>query len=164
MILLSHPTGNESVRHAALALAEADLLAEFDTCLSWGRNSLINKILPSNMRKELERRSLPEEVRIRTKTFPLRETGRLLAQKLNLGYLMKHETGFFSIDKVYRGLDQKVARRLSHFSGIEAVYAYEDGALEIFREAHRRGIKCIYDLPIGYYRAAQKIYAEEAAF
>ncbi len=41
------------------------------------------------------------------------------------------------------------------------VYAYEDGALETFRAAKRLGVKCIYDLPIGYYRSARNVFEYE---
>jgi len=162
MIILSHPTGNEFVRSAALALAEADLLAEFDTCIAWHTGAWLNRFLPSYIRGILEKRSFPGQLLSRTKTLPLRESCRLLALRLKLNSLMKHERGVLSIDAVYRNFDLWVSRNLGHFPDLQAVYAYEDGALETFREASRRGIKCIYDLPIGYYRAAQKIYAEEA--
>jgi glycosyltransferase involved in cell wall biosynthesis len=55
-------------------------------------------------------------------------------------------------------LDRKVAREVSS----RAVYCYEDGALETFRAAERRGAARIYDLPIGYWRAARRILGEEA--
>jgi glycosyltransferase involved in cell wall biosynthesis len=45
---------------------------------------------------------------------------------------------------------------------IRALYAYEDGALLQFRQAHALGLHCFYDLPIGYWRAHVKISSEEA--
>jgi glycosyltransferase involved in cell wall biosynthesis len=45
---------------------------------------------------------------------------------------------------------------------LKAVYSYEDGSLETFRRAHELGIKCIYDLPIGYWRAFREISQEES--
>src|SRR5262249_23098752 len=44
---------------------------------------------------------------------------------------------------------------------LKLVYAYEDVALETFRAARERGMHRVYDLPIGYWRAAQRIFAEE---
>ena len=55
-----------------------------------------------------------------------------------------------------------MARRLRESKKFKAVYAYEDGAAESFRAASDCGIHRIYDLPIGYWKAAQQIYAEEA--
>jgi glycosyltransferase involved in cell wall biosynthesis len=45
---------------------------------------------------------------------------------------------------------------------LKGVYAYEDGAALCFAAAEERGIARLYDLPIGYWRAAHAIYAEEA--
>jgi len=86
-----------------------------------------------------------------------------LANKIHLRYLARHEFGVFSVDAVYRSLDRRVAKRLPGLSGLKAVYAYEDGALETFRCAHTLGFRCIYDLPIGYWRVGRGIYREEAA-
>jgi glycosyltransferase involved in cell wall biosynthesis len=44
---------------------------------------------------------------------------------------------------------------------LSAVYAYEDGAAATFSAARTRGLRCIYDLPIGYWRAAHALYDEE---
>ena len=172
MILLSHPTGNEFVRAALAAFDRAGMLREFWTSLSWNSNSPINRVLPSRIREMLERRSYPDSVRTRTHTLPIREIIRLLAGAI--GISSQHETGAFSVDAVLRGLDRKVAERLrgtdpssvaaatyGATGNFRAVYAYEDGALETFRVARELGLKCIYDLPIGYWRVGQKIFAEE---
>jgi starch synthase len=69
--------------------------------------------------------------------------------------------GVFGIDAVLQDLDRKIAARLGRSKNWTGVYAYEDGALESFQTAKDRGIHRIYDLPIGYWRAAQQIYREE---
>ena len=163
MILFSHPTGNANVRHAALALAEAEVLSEYWTCVSWNPDASLNRLLPANLRRQLCRRSLPELLRARARHVPWREAGRMLASQLGLGHWVAHERGMLSIDAVYRGLDRSVARRIAQAKGISAVYAYEDGAVETFTAARERGIQRIYDLPIGYWRAAHAIYEEEKA-
>lgn len=161
MILFSHPTGNANVRHAALALAEAELLAEYWTCVSWNPASLVNLLLPKSLRQQLARRALPELLRAKAHYVLWREAGRMLASRFGDSALTRHETGIFSIDAVYRDLDQKVARRVMRAGDISAVYAYEDGAASTFAAAKERGLKCIYDLPIGYWRTAHALYAEE---
>jgi glycosyltransferase involved in cell wall biosynthesis len=161
MILFSHPTTNANVRQAALALAEAELLQEFWTCVSWDPNARVNRLLPSSVRRQLARRVLPPAVLKRTRTRPLRELGRHLSSRLGLSWLDRHETGIFSVDAVYRALDRSVAHRAATSEGLKGVYCYEDGAAETFTAARERGLACIYDLPIGYWRAAQKVYAEE---
>ena len=70
MILLSHATGNENVRQAALGLQEADLLGEFWTCLSWDPESSINRLLPDRWRDQFARRAVPENVRPFVHTRP----------------------------------------------------------------------------------------------
>ncbi len=162
MILQSHPTGNANVRQTALALCEAELLAEFWTCTSWNPDSLLARALPARLQRQLARRAFAPPIRARTHVFPWREIGRLLAPRLKLSGLTRPESGPFSVDAVYHSLDSRVARRLGEIEGVRGVWAPEDGALQTFRAARSRGIKCLYDLPIGYWRAAQQIFRDEA--
>jgi glycosyltransferase involved in cell wall biosynthesis len=82
----------------------------------------------------------------------------MLAGRLKLQSLDRHETGAFCIDKIYRTLDRITARRLRKpgrsFTG---VYAFEDGALETLTVAKEKGLSGFYDLPIGYWRTARKL-------
>ena len=91
----------------------------------------------------------------------MHEIVRLFAPKLGFRGLVKHETGPFSVDAVYRALDHTVARRLTR-GNFRAVYAYEDGAQYSFQAARRMGAKTLYDLPIGYWRAARSLLLDEA--
>lgn len=166
MILFSHPLSTAFTREAALALEEAGLLEEVRTCLHWTPGGLMDAVLPGSLTKEMGRRSYPAAVRGKVRTRPLREAGRLLAARVpKLGFLTRHETGVCSVDAVFHDLDRVTARRvrtLGEGRRIDGVYAYEDGAEATFREARRLGLKTIYDLPIGYWRTAQRIFAEEA--
>jgi glycosyltransferase involved in cell wall biosynthesis len=162
VILLSHPTANQNVRQAALAFAEADLLAEFWTCLNWKAGGFFERRLPARLRSELRRRSFSDQVKPFTRAFPWREAGRLLSQQLGLEFLTRSEKGMFSVDAVYLSLDQRVARRLRDGSRFKAVYAYDHGALESFRAAKDRGLKCIYEHPIVHWREARRYQQEEA--
>ena len=160
MILFSHPIGNEFVREALVAFHDAGILGEFWTSVSWNPRSTVNRVLPQSLRELFSRRSFPESVRSRTHTVPLREALRLFAGAA--GFSTRHETGALSIDAVFRELDAKVAEHLRRIANVRAVYAYEDGALESFRAARDRNVQRIYDLPIGYWKAGQRIFAEEA--
>lgn len=148
-VVISHPTGNANVREAALALAEAGLLEAFHTSLAFFSPSWPRQLL---------RRAYPSELRPFTRCHPFRETLRLAATRLGIGEWVRHEKGWASVDAVYRSLDRKVSR----MARARAVYCYEDGALETFCTAERLGAPRIYDLPIGYWRAARRILLEEA--
>jgi len=78
--------------------------------------------------------------------------------------LIRNEYGLFSVDSVYKNMDKYVAADLNNAAknGVNAVYAYEDGALETFIEAKKLGLKCIYDLPIAYWETGKKLMDQEA--
>ena len=162
MILLSHPTANQNVRQAARALAEADLLGEFWTCVNWKQGSFLEKFFSERARKELRRRSFAAELQPFIRTSPWREWGRQLSGQIGLTQLTEGETGFFSVDAVYQSLDRRVARHLPSSRKIKAVYAYDSGALESFRVAKELGMKCIYEHPIVYWRKVREYQREEA--
>lgn len=142
MISLVHPGCNANVRAVAQACEEAGFLEEIFTSLSFRG-----------------KRDYPVP-RNKVKTSPLREIGRLLCRKWGWNSLTQHEKGIFSVDQVWQEIDRRASRRLSQKTTL--VYAYEDAAWNVFREANRRGLKKIYDLPIGYWKEAQKIYLEDA--
>jgi alpha-maltose-1-phosphate synthase len=161
-VIVSHPTGNANVSAVVSALHEDELLAAFFTCIAWRPESLFAKLTPGALRATFERRArvqLPSQM---MRTRPLRELVRHLYLRAGKKHRIADARHPFSIDGVYRDLDAYVARSLSKFADIGAVYAYEDGALHQFRQAHKLGIHCIYDLPIGYWCAGRKISAEEA--
>ncbi len=151
-MVFSHPTGNANAREAALALAKAGLLREFHTTLAF---------FGTGWSGELQRRVYPGELRKFTRRHPWREAVRLAASRMGCNFLTHHEHGWASVDAVYHSLDYKVASTLDP-KKTSAVYCYEDGALETFRSAERIGVRRIYDLPIGYWRAARRILSEEA--
>jgi starch synthase len=162
MVLVSHPTGNANVSAVANALYEVELLAAFFTCVVWRPESRLAKLTPGGVRDTFERRArvqLPKEL-IRTR--PLRELVRNLYIRAGMKHRNSNESHPFSIDSVYRDLDSYVARSLRKYPDVRAVYAYESGALRQFREGRKSGVRCIYDLPIGYWRASRKMSIEEA--
>jgi len=157
-IWVSHPTGNTNVRAAVEAFDRNGLLEAFHTCIGLGfdnANPVAKKLFGQR------RCPLPSA---KIKTLPTRETMRLLLQRTGVfPALRRHETGPFCIDRIYRELDAKVAGRLRQSaSPPTAVFAYEDAAEATFRAAAEVGVKRIYDLPIGYWRAARRIQTEEA--
>jgi glycosyltransferase involved in cell wall biosynthesis len=162
MVILSHPTGNQFVRQAALALKRAGLLGAFWTCVTWDRDSVFNRVMPAKLTAQLNRRAYPRELRPLIRRYPWRELGRMAGQLTGLNLFNGHERAALSWDAVYRSLDRRVANAIRRGAGGNAVYAYEDGARETLRAAAERGWARIYDLPIGYWRAAQAMFNEEA--
>jgi glycosyltransferase involved in cell wall biosynthesis len=164
VILLAHPTANQNVRQAALALAEVELLSEFWTCINWRQNGIVDSLcaITPGLRNQFRRRSFPPEITPFIHTHAFREWGRQLAGHLDWEWLIRSERAPFNIDKVYRSLDRRIAQRLSRGLPIKAVYGYDGGALETFRQAKKRGILCIYEHPIVYWRVSQELQREEA--
>jgi alpha-maltose-1-phosphate synthase len=160
MVLLSHAMGNANVREALGALHEHGLLAEFWTSIRWEPESALNAILPGKVSAELMRRSFPQVPGELVHTRPWREAGRLLALRTGMGWVRRNES-FLSAASVCYALDRAVAERVER-GGMDAVYAYEDGALETFRAARRRGIKTVYELPIAYWKSMHELLSEEA--
>lgn len=161
MIILTHPTGNANLRAIAASLNAAKQLETFHTSIATFPGNVWDKIGRLPAMNDFSRRSFSEDLRTLTKQHPWRELGRMVANKTGLKSLSKHEHGTFSVDKVYQVLDRKVAATIPTSKGIKAVYAYEDGALATFKEAKKRGIKCIYDLPIAYWETKSQLIQEE---
>ena len=166
MVAVTHPTGNANVRAVLEALDARGLLALFLTTLAATGTEWYFGLLPARLKEEALRRSYPvarEKIRAR----PFHETLRLVSVKLGaLGGPFPH---WASIDHVCRDLDASAAKYLAQNARnpngerISAVYCYEDAALDTFRRARTLGVRCIYDLPIGYYRAARRVHDEERA-
>ncbi len=119
-------------------------------------------MLPDSLANMLAKRDYSTIPSNLLSSYPYMELGRLISKKMKWEDLIKHNSGFFSVDNVYRTFDLHVAKQLLDLPNITDIYCYEDGALESFRSAKSKGIKTIYELPIGYWRAAKQILGEEA--
>jgi len=162
MTLLCHPSGNANVRQALAALQEAELLQEYVTFFATLKGNIFDFLTRLPGGAEFERRRLPGEYAGKCAQRPWPELLRLLGQKLGIGFLVDHQSGLFCPDRNNQRLGKFAAGRLQRGSGaLAAVYCYEDAALEVFREAKKRGVATIYDLPTGYWRAKEKLFSEE---
>jgi glycosyltransferase involved in cell wall biosynthesis len=162
-IIMSHPTSNGASRAVADSFLKAGLLTQFHTAVATFPGSLLDSAGAISFLSEIRRRRFNPALRPAIQTWPWLEAGRIVAGKLGYSRLTQHETGIFSVDAVYRNIDRRVAARLPalHRQGVNAVYAYEDGAEFTFQAAKRLGITCLYDLPIGYWRAARRLMQVE---
>jgi glycosyltransferase involved in cell wall biosynthesis len=93
------------------------------------------------------------------RTHPWREAMRLALVKTGLSRRFSLDYQGL-VDLVYASLDRHVASH--HLQGLNAVYAYEDGAATTFQAAKQQGILCLYDLPIVFYRTSREIQIQEA--
>jgi glycosyltransferase involved in cell wall biosynthesis len=165
-LTLIHPTGNPNVRNAATAFANQGLLKEVITTFSYDPEAdwaqLLNYLphpLQKRLTAELERRRWTVPSPAQMQSHPWLEIIRVTLMKANLNAplgLGKHGL----IDWVYTSLDRHVAQH--HLTNINAVYAYEDGAATTFTAAKEKGIFCLYDLPIMFYKMAREIQQQEA--
>ena len=162
-IVIAHPTGNANVRAATLGLMEADLLGQFYTSIASFPGSFLDRLAKFKPFSEINRRTFHSSIQSNTSMFPWYEIARLLSIKFEINRLLQHEKGIFCIDSVYRKLDRKVASMLKMTAeyDLNAVYCYEDGAYQSFLKAKSLGLSCYYDLPIGYWRAAQNFLKNE---
>lgn len=161
-MIIVHPTGNQNVRNAALALERADLLERFFTTVAWNGNSILSRIIPRSILATLERREYAMLSGQKISTHPVVEYCRLLAMIFKIGALTRHEKGPCCTDAVYRNLDRHVARWLTASSPPKGIYAYENGALKTLQTANQLGIKTNYEIASAYLRAAVAIFREEA--
>ncbi|RYY07394.1 MAG: glycosyltransferase [Sphingobacteriaceae bacterium] len=162
-VVISHPTGNAFFRAAALGLYQADMLSGFRTTVATFPGNIFDKLSSFGPFAELGRRHYDPTLKNISQTWPWLELSRFAASKGGFKKLTQHETGIFSVDAVYQNLDKRIAKELKimQHNGTDAVYAYEDGAYFSFKEAKKINMKCLYDLPIGYWRASKRLLEVE---
>ena len=163
MVVVSHPTGNANVRGTLKALEEADQLCAYCTTLGYARGSLAERIMSLLTGAKAKRRSydLPAPL---LRTFPWHELRRHLVSRLPSRGTDPRKTRRH-IDAMYFDFDAKVSHLIHQGKlpkSARAIYAYEDGCRDTFKSAGDAGLKRLYELPIGYWRAARKIFREEA--
>jgi alpha-maltose-1-phosphate synthase len=160
-VLLSHPTGNQNLRNALQSLNENWMLKEFWTTVAWDPHSHWNRVLPAGLRAQMARRAFDATPKNKVRCVPWREMVRLGAINLHLESLLCSGERPFSVIGMYRQFDGQVAKRLRGIT-VDAVYAYEGGALKTFREAKRLGIAAVYELPSGYWYWERDLLSAEA--
>ncbi|MBQ0060659.1 MAG: glycosyltransferase family 4 protein [Bacteroidales bacterium] len=161
-ILVSHPHGNANTRSAVYGFYEKGLLYRYITSVAVFSSGLWHFVASLPGMKMFWRKTYDDKIKASTRCFPYKELGRQLSAKLSLKYFTKHEIGAFCTDKECEYIDKKTAIAvLKNPLNIDAVYCYEDVALHTFRKAKKLGKTCIYDLPIGHWRAMRVLLDEE---
>ena len=148
-IIISHPTGNQNVRNAIKSFQERNNLYCFITSLSFTISKKFLIFFPKFIKEHLNRRSYKNYTKkiITTSVF-------FEIMRLTIFNFFKIKT---AIDKLYKKIDFFTAKYISqNKESIDAIYAYEDGALESFKEAKKHNIKCIYELPTAHWSFYEK--------
>jgi glycosyltransferase involved in cell wall biosynthesis len=161
MIVSSHPMGNANVRQAMQAFAEAGLLKKFLTAIAIFDGTPWGWLSKQPGFGELRRRHFPDVLHAFTECHPLREVSRLLAMRLGGAEWIRNEQSCLSVDQIFQSIDRKLAKIILK-GKTQAVYSYEDGALDSFRAAKKMGVKCLYDHPVAHWRTVRSIMSEEA--
>jgi glycosyltransferase involved in cell wall biosynthesis len=162
MITVSHPTGNQNVRAVLRAYETAGLLDRFFTTAAFRTGGAMAGFLPAAIARELERRAYPEVPWQKIGTAWPREAARLFGDRASCSLLTRSLSRFATIDHVYAATDARVARAIDRGTlRSRCLHAYEDGAAASFAAASRAGWLKVYDLPIGYWRAARRLFEEE---
>lgn len=161
-ILISHSRGNENTRNVVYGLYNANLLYSYIVSVAVYRCDWFYRFLHFKPFAIFLRRELPSYLKKRTTTFPYMELCCQISNKLRLKWLTKFESSLYSFYSVSQYIDKKSSRFLrKHSNEIDAVYCFEDEALNTFGEARALGKICIYDLPIGYWRSLHQLLGAE---
>jgi glycosyltransferase involved in cell wall biosynthesis len=153
-ILFGHPTGNPNSHQAALALFEAAYLEAF--CVPWMPSRLALEVL-----SRVPRLKLLAERLARRRFEPLASAPKIQGRPGEWLRLLIRASGRADEGLSYEANDwlMRTMRRACRRPAVTAVHAYEDCALWQFEEAKRLGKACLYDLPIGYFRAWEETEA-----
>jgi glycosyltransferase involved in cell wall biosynthesis len=109
-----------------------------------------------DLRRDLRRRAITEVPAERVRSYPRREVLRMAQVRLLNNPVLGDRVFHWGRD----GFEAWVARQLD---GLDLIYGYEYGALRIFREAERLGIRTVYDLPSPEHDFVERLLAPEFA-
>lgn len=161
-ILISHPSGNSNTRGAVNGFYKQGMLHSFHTSVAVFKSSILYNLFDIPFLSNFKKRTFPDFLKPYTHTYPFKELGRILCDKFQIKFLLVRELGFFCTYRICSYIDASVAKYIQkQHKNIEAVYCYEDSAIQTFRIAQKNNIKCIYDLPIGYWRYMRVLLNEE---
>lgn len=159
--LLAHPGTATFVQEIALALHEGDMLERFATTVvddpkaGWRRAAGRLPLLGKRIDQELRRRRVPPWLLERSVTFPAPELVRVLASRLDGGGMVSHRVW----EHTEPAFDRWTAYK--QLDGVDAVYGFEGSALHLFREAKRRGLFAVMDLPARAQEQVARIFERE---
>lgn len=151
-ILFGHPTGSPFAHHAALAHFEAGQLDRF--CVPWMPSGMTLRLL--DQIKPLR----PMTQRLGRRHFrPLVNAPKIQGRPGELRRQLIRALGWGD-DRLVSDANDWLMRTMTREcqrSSVTAVHAYEDCSVQQFLKAKQLGKACIYDLPIGFYPAWERV-------
>ncbi len=159
ILLFSTMTGQHT-RNAMQALFRNGMLHSYHTTTAIIEGGIMEKLSGKiSFLREFGRRVFPKNARPYIHSYWLRELSRIILSKLGLKRLFPR---LFDTNRQSVVFDQKIAKYIEkHAKEIDAVYGYEDTSSFSFQVAKKYGIKRLYELPIGYWRAKERILREQ---
>ena len=154
-IMVVHPTGNQNVRNAALSFYERNKLFALVTNVSFNTNKFGYSFLPKKILKILEKRDFNKLNRKVIEYSLSKEILRIMHIRYNKFNLINKYLDYFSTANIFNKLSS-FASGLIH-KNLEYIYAYENCALEVFKKAKKKNIKCIYELNSIYWRQRKNL-------
>lgn len=151
-IVITHPHGNQNTSKTVRILYKKNLLDTFWTTIAFPKKFIF-----------LKKRTYDIDFRYIKLRF-VKELFRQVCRFLKLKKFHTKDADIFSTNSVYKDLDLKVSRYLysrKKTNKINAIYSYEDCALNSFKAAKEIGIKTVYDLTSPYWRLKKNIIDEE---
>ena len=159
--IATHPTGNRNFRYLIESLAKKKKLRAIFTNVNFNSKLKIYKLLPKKIKYLIKTRDFGFYKNNIISVSPKFEIARVILHKVNKPFLKPIQNKYFSNHILYERFAIRVAKKIKDMKNVENIYAYEGAALEIFKEAKKQGIKCIYELPTLYWKGKEKIYKYE---
>jgi glycosyltransferase involved in cell wall biosynthesis len=159
-VIVSHPHVAAFATGVAAGLERARMLSAYFTGVAVARDAFSSKVVSRlSTRFPVATNRIVDEVPSRAlHSLPLVELGaRGVAQ---LAHRLGKRPSVY--DAIFTAHDRAVSL-LRWPKEATGVYAYEDGALETFRRAQRRGLNRIWDLPLPHYLTIEDLFRTEAA-
>jgi glycosyltransferase involved in cell wall biosynthesis len=157
--IVSHPHVSAFSLGHAEGLARAGRLAAYVTGIAATEASLAGRAVAAlaERRPVVRNRLLPASPAHHLRSLGAVEVGARASARLlaRLGVNVK------AYDVMFPSHDLAVSL-MPWPAGATGVYAYEDAAAFTFRRARRRGMTCVWDLPLPHYRAIEETMREEA--
>ena len=149
-IVISHPHGNQNTSEAVKSLEKFDFLDTFWTTVAFPFKFKIFKKKFYNI----------DYKKIKLRFF--KELLRQICIFFKLKKFYSNDNDILSVNSIYKDLDFSVSKYLNfNKNKINAIYTYEDCALNSFRFAKKNNIKTIYDLTSPYWLFKKKIIEAE---